>query len=317
MTILVTGAAGYVGNNLVRRLAQRGQPVRAMVHNVEKASRRLVDIKDKVEIVQGDISDRESLKRLITGVSAAIHLVAVAIEKGGQTYEDVNYQGTVNVVDAAEAAGVKRFIYMSQNGAAPDHWSRFLRSKGRAQQYVTSSSLQWTVLRPSVIFGQQDEFVNSIARMVRLTPLIFPNIGGGKALFQPVSVHDVVEATVRCLSDDGTIGKIFELGGPETLSLETIEKRIFRAMGVRRRLFPAPTWLLKPAVFIMEKTLPGAPVNLSLLGLLKQPNVVEDNALMSYFNHDPRPFFGENIAYLKDITAGQALKKIFTGAPVH
>jgi NADH dehydrogenase len=206
---------------------------------------------------------------------------------------------------------------MSQNGAAPDHWSRFLRSKGRAQQYVTSSSLQWTVLRPSVIFGVQDEFVNSIARMVRLTPLIFPNIGGGKALFQLISVHDVVEATVRCLTDEGTIGRILELGGPEILTLETIEKRIFRAMGVRRRLFPAPTWLLKPAVFVMEKTLPGAPVNLSLLELLKEPNVVNDNALMSYFNLDPRPFFGENIAYLKEITAGEAVKKIFTGAAVN
>lgn len=317
MTVLVTGAAGYVGNNLVQRLVAEGKPVRAMVRSIDKAERRLADVKGKVDIVQGNVTDRDSLQRVMSGVSAVVHLVAIAIETGGHTYEEINYQGTVNVVDAAEAAGVQRFIFMSQNSASPDHWSRFLRSKGRAQQYVTSSNLRWTVLRPSVIFGPQDEFVNSIARLVRLTPVVFPNIGGGKALFQPVSVLDVVEAAALCLEDDGTIGKVFELGGPETLSLETMEKRIFKAMGVRRALFPAPAWLLKPAVFLMEKTLPGAPVNLSLLELLKEPNVVEDNALMLYFNIDPRPFIGVNIAYLEDITAGEALKRIFTGATVN
>lgn len=317
MTVLVTGAAGFVGNNLVRRLVEQGKPVRAMARHLEKANQRLADIKGKVEIIQGDVTDPDSLERAVSGVTAVVHLVALAIEKGGRTYDGINHQGTVNVVDAAKAAGVNRFVYMSQNNAAPEHESAFLRSKGRAQQYVTESGLQWTALRPSVIFGQQDEFVNSIARLVRLTPVIFPNIGGGKALFQPISVHDVVEAAVRSLDDEGTIGKALALGGPEILTLETMEKRIFRAMGTKRWLFPAPAGLLKPIVFLMEKTLPGAPVNLSLLELLKVPNVVDDNALMTYFNLDPRPFIGEHIAYLKDITAGEALRKIFTGATVN
>jgi NADH dehydrogenase len=243
--------------------------------------------------------------------------VAIALEKGAQTYEAINYQGTVNVVDAAQSAGVARFFNMSQNGAAPDHWSRFLRSKGRAQAYVASSGLQWTALRPSTIFGPQDEFFNSIARLVRLTPIIFPNIGGGKAQFQPVSVDDVVEATVRCVDDDGAVGKEFELGGPEVLTLQEIEKRIFKAMGTNRILIPGPVWLLRPAVFVMEKTLPGTPVNRNLLELLKVPNMVIDNALVSYFQMQPRAFAGENIAYLKNVTAGEAIRKIFRGATVN
>jgi uncharacterized protein YbjT (DUF2867 family) len=291
--------------------------VRAMVRNVEKASKRLADVKDKVEIVQGDIADREGLKDLMRDVSVVIHLVAIALEKGGQTYEDVNYQGTINVVDAAKAAGVPRFINMSQNGASPDHFSRFLRSKGRAQEYVASSGLRWTALRPSTLFGPQDEFFNSIARLVRLTPIIFPNIGGGTAQFQPVSVNDVAEATVRCVDDDGTIGKAFELGGPEVITLKEIEQRIFKAMGTNRFLIPGPIWLLRPAVFVMEKVLPGSPVSTTLLELLKVPNVVNDNALVSYFNMQPRAFSGENIAYLKNVTAGEALKKIFTGTTVN
>lgn len=317
MTILVTGAAGFLGNNVVRRLVEQGKPVRAIVRNVDKAGKRLADVKDRIEIVQGDVTDRDGLKNLMRDVSAVIHLVAIALEKGGQTYEDVNYQGTVNVVDAAQVAGVTRFINMSQNGAAPDHWSRFLRSKGRAQEYVASSSLQWTALRPSAIFGPQDEFFNSIARLVRLTPVIFPNIGGGKAQFQPVSVDDVAEATVRCLDDDGTIGKEFLLGGPEVLTLKEIEQRIFKAMGTNRILVPGPAWLLRPAVFLMEKLLPGTPVSTTLLELLKVPNVVSDNALVSYFEMQPRAFAGENIAYLKDVKAGEAIRKIFTGATVN
>lgn len=317
MVVLVTGAAGYLGNNMVRRLVEEGKLVRAVVRNVEKANKRLGDLKDRIEIVQGDVTDRAGLQPLMREVSVVIHLVAIALEKGAQTYEAINYQGTVNVVDAAQSAGVARFINMSQNGAAPDHWSRFLRSKGRAQQYVASSGLQWTALRPSAIFGPQDEFFNSIARLVRLTPIIFPNIGGGKAQFQPVSVDDVVEATVRCVDDDGAVGKEFALGGPEVLTLQEIERRIFKAMGTNRILIPGPAWLLRPAVFVMEKTLPGTPVNRTLLELLKVPNVVIDNALVSYFQMQPRAFAGENIAYLKNVTAGEAIRKIFRGATVN
>ena len=122
---------------------------------------------------------------------------------------------------------------------------------------------------------------------------------------------------MRSLDDDGTIGTEFELGGPEVLTLGEIEKRVLKAMDTSRTMINAPVGLLRPAVWVMEKTLPGAPVNLTLLELLKEPNVVKDNALVSYFKIEPRPFAGENIAYLKDATAGSALKRFFTGATVN
>ncbi|MFN8377970.1 MAG: complex I NDUFA9 subunit family protein [Anaerolineae bacterium] len=313
MAILVTGAAGFVGNNVVRRLVAEGKPVRAMVRDTDKAKVRLGDLKGKIEIVKGDVTDRASLAPAMRDVSAVVHTVAIAIEKGDATYEDVNYQGTIHVVDAAEAANVHRFVYVSQNGASSDHFSRFLRSKGRAQEYVSTSTLQWTAIRPSAIFGPQDEFFNSIARLVRVTPLIFPNIGGGKALFQPVSVEDVVTAIVRSIDDPATFEKSYDLGGPEVLTLETIERRILEAMKARRWLFNAPTWLLKVPVTLMEWLLPGTPVNRTLLELLKVPNTVADNGLGSYFKVEPTPFSGEHIAYLAESTAGSALKKMFTG----
>jgi NADH dehydrogenase len=246
-----------------------------------------------------------------------IHLVAIAIEKGGQTYEEINYQGTINVVTAANEAGVTRFINMSQNGADSSLPYRFLKSKGRAQEYVVSHAKNWTVLRPSAIFGPQDEFFNSLARLMKLTPLIFPNIGGGKAQFQPISIHDVVEAIIRSVDDDSTIGRELGLGGPEVLSLGEIEQRIHKTVGGPRLFFPAPVWLLRVPVFIMERVLPGSPVTSSLLDLLAVPNVVEDNALVTHFKMQPIPFNGENIAYLRDNKIGDSLKKFLTNATVN
>lgn len=317
MTILVTGAAGYLGNQTVKKLVALGHPVRALVRHPAKARLRLQEVADRIEIVEGDVTDRSSLAPAMRGVSAVIHYVAIAMEKGGQTYEDVNFQGTVNVLNAADAAGVKRFINMSQNGAQADLPYRFLASKGRAQDYVAASELQWTALRPSAIFGPQDEFFNTFARLLKVTPIVFPLIGGGKAELQPVSVHDVVEAAIRSLDDDSAIGKELALGGPEVLTLGEIERRIIEAMNTWRLLIPTPVALLRPAVTIMQAILPGSPVSTSLLELLAVPNTVPDNALVTHFGMQPIPFAGKHIAYLNNNSIGDTMAKFLHDATVN
>ncbi|MDE2818460.1 MAG: complex I NDUFA9 subunit family protein [Chloroflexota bacterium] len=317
MTVLVTGAAGYLGNQIVKKLVALGHPVRAMARRPAKAQLRLREVAASIEIVEGDVTVPASLSPAMADVSAVIHLVAIAMEKRGQTYEAVNFQGTVNVIDAAQAAGVKRFINMSQNGARSDLPYRFLASKGRAQEYVAASALQWTALRPSAIFGPQDEFFNTFARLLKLTPIVFPLIGGGKAEFQPVSVHDVVEAAIRCLDDEGLIGMELALGGPEVLTLGEIEARIIGALNTWRLLVPVPVAALRPLVAVMEAILPGSPVSASLLELLAVPNTVPDNALVTHFAMQPVPFAGEHIAYLKDNSIGDALAKFFRDATVN
>lgn len=317
MTVVVTGAAGFVGNNVIRKLLAKNKEVRAVVRNPEKANIRLKEYKDRIEIVQGDVTDRESMMRIMQGASAVIHTVAISMEKGGQTYDEVNYQGTINVADAAEAAGAGRFINVSQNGADSSVPYAFLRSKGKAQDYVETSGLRWTALRPSAIFGPQDEFFNTFARLVKLTPVIFPLIGGGVARFQPVSVYDVAEAAVRSLDDETAVHKNLGLGGPEVLTLKDIEQRVIKALDTSRVLTPVPVGLLRPVVSIMQSTLPGSPVSTSLLDLLAVDNTVPNNALVEHFKMDPIPFSGEHIAYLRDVSAGQALKKFFTGATVN
>lgn len=317
MTILVTGANGFMGNTIVKKLVAQGKPVRAMVRDEEKTRKRLSDVSDKIEVVQGDVRDREGIKRLFEGVSAVIHLVAVAIEKGDATYEAVNTQGTINVVDAAVEAGVPRFINMSQNGASSKVPYRFLKSKGLAQDYVAAHAPSWTALRPSAVFGPQDEFFNTFARLLKVTPLVFPLVGGGKAQFQPVSIFDVAEAAVRSLTQDETIGKELALGGPEVLTLGEIEKRILEAVGAKRMMVSAPVALLRPAVWVMERVLPGSPVTSGLLDLLAVPNTVADNALVSVFQMTPTPFSGSHLNYLRDNTLGDTLAKFFRNATVN
>ncbi|MCS6836109.1 MAG: complex I NDUFA9 subunit family protein [Anaerolineae bacterium] len=319
MTIVVTGAAGFVGNNVIHKLLNAGKTVRALVRKggMEKANIRLGKFGERVQIVEGDVRDRARMMEVMRGATAVVHTVAISMEKRGATYEDVNFQGTINVVDAAEKAGAERFIYIGQNGSSSSVPYRFLNSKGKAQDYVESSKLAWTALRPSAIFGPQDEFFNTFARLVRLTPFIFPLIGGGKAEFQPVSVYDVAEVVLRSLDDDKTIGQAYDLGGPEVLTLGEIEKRVIEALGTSRLLVPVPVALLRPVVIVMQSVLPGSPVSTGLLDLLAVPNTVPRNALVEVFGMTPIPFSGEHIAYLRNNTAGQALNKFFTNATVN
>lgn len=317
MTILVTGANGFVGNTLIRKLVEQGKSVRALVRDKDKTEKRLGSLASGIDIVNGDVRDRASLDRAMFGVSVVAHLAAIAIEKGDATYEAVNYQGTVNVVDAAVKAGVSRFINMSQNGASSSVPYRFLKSKGLAQEYVAAHAPAWTALRPSAIFGPQDEFFNTFARLLRVTPLVFPLVGGGTSEFQPVSVYDVAEAAARSIDDDTTISKELGLGGPEVLTLAEIEKRVMKALNTNRLLIPVPVPLLRPAVWVMERVLPGSPVTTGLLDLLAIQNTVPDNALVNHFGMQPIPFSGSHTDYLRDNTISDTLAKFFRNATIN
>jgi NADH dehydrogenase len=159
--------------------------------------------------------------------------------------------------------------------------------------------LDWTAFRPSVIWGPEDEFANTFARLVLLTPLIFPIVGDETSKFQPVWVEDVVTCFVKALDDPGTYGKEYELGGPEVITLEDIERRTLNALGAKRLMIRFPMPVLRLVVALMETFLPAPPVTRSLMELLAIQNVTTKNSIYGFVSN-PRPFTAENAAYMRN-----------------
>jgi uncharacterized protein YbjT (DUF2867 family) len=308
--VLVTGAAGFVGTHVCRQLTRQGSRVRGLVRSPAKAAERLAQL--PVDLHVGDVRDDMALRRALQGCDAVVHLAAIAIERPGQTYDDVNTRGTHRVLDAMHAAGVRRLVHMSQNFAESTSPYRFLRSKGRAEDAVRASGTDWTVLRPSVIFGREDEFVNVLARLVRLSPLVYPLPGSGKARFQPVAVDDVARVVAMALEQDKTIRRAYPLGGPARLTLRQMVERILVALEAKRLIVPVPVGVLRPVIAVAQRVLPGFPVTTELLDLLAIDNVVEGNSLHDDFGVVPTPFAPEELEYLRDIRRRDALRSLFT-----
>lgn len=310
--LLVTGAAGFVGAHVCRELARRGWRVRALVRDPARAARRLASY--PVTMRTGDIRDRAAVRDAIAGAQGVVHLAAIAIERRGESYTSVNREATELLLDAAREAGVRRFVHMSQNGASPDSAFAFTRSKGEAEAAVTASDREWTVLRPSVIFGPEDEFVNVLGRLVRLSPGVLPLPDGGRARFQPVSVEDVARAVARVLDRPESAGMVYPIGGPSVLTLRQMAERILLAMGAHRAIVGTPRGALRPLVALLQRVLPHPPVTTSLLDLLALDNVVPDNAITSALGIEPVPFAPEELLWLRRITLGDALRSFFGDA---
>lgn len=307
-SVLVTGAAGFVGTHVCRHLTARGARVRGLARSPVKAAERLAPM--PVELHIGDVRDALVMQRAMQGCDTVVHLAAIAIERRGQTYEDINARGTERVLAAMQTTGVRRLIHMSQNGAASSLPYRFLRSKGLAEDAVRATGTDWTILRPSVIFGPEDEFVNVLARLVRLSPFVYPLPGGGTARFQPIAVDDVAQVVATALAERDTIHQAHALGGPAQLTLRQMIERVLLAMDAKRFLFPLPTVLLRPLIALVQRILPNPPVTTELLDLLAIDNVVPGNALRDTFAIVPTPFAPEELTYLEGITARGALRSL-------
>src|ERR1700686_559366 len=286
--VLVTGAAGLVGIHTCRELTKNGWQVRALIRDPARAAMALGQL--PVEFRVGDARDATTLRNCLSGCGAVVHLAAIAIEKKGESYRESNTAATERLISAARAESVQRIIFMSQNGADSRSPYPFLRSKGVAQDSVKTSGLRWTILRPSVIFGPEDQFVNVLGRLIRLAPKIFPLPGGGNARFQPIAADDVARVVRLTLEKKETVQQSYDLGGAVPLTLRQMTERILIAMGTHRKLVSVPVKALRPVVALAQRLLPNPPVTPSLLDLLALDNTVANNALTEYFKVVPIPF---------------------------
>ena len=308
--VLVTGASGLVGIHTCRELTKNGWQVRALVRDPAKAALALGQL--PVEFRVGDVRDASALRSSLNGCGAVVHLAAIAIEHKTEKYTETNTAATERLISAARAENVQRVIFMSQNGADSRSKHPFLHSKGVAQDSIRTSGLQWTVLRPSVIFGPEDQFVNVLGRLIRLTPKFFPLPGGGRARFQPIAVDDVARVIRLTLEKKETLQQNYDLGGPAVLSLRDMTERILVAMGTTRTLVSVPVKALRPIVRLMQRVLPNPPITSGLLDLLAIDNTVSNNALKEVFKVSPTPFAGDELGYLRRITFRNALSSLFS-----
>ena len=309
MPVLVTGAAGLVGIHTCRELTKNGWQVRALVRDPARAAMALGQL--PVEFRVGDARDASTLRSSLSGCGAVVHLAAIAIEKKGESYRESNTAATERLISAARAENVQRILFMSQNGADSRSPYPFLRSKGVAQDTIKTSGLRWTIFRPSVIFGPEDQFVNVLGRLIRLTPKIFPLPNGGSARFQPIAADDVARVVRLSLEKKETLGQVYELGGAVPLTLREMTERILTAMGTTRRLVSVPVKVLRPVVALAQRVLPNPPVTSGLLDLLALDNTVARNALTETFKIVPIPFAADELQYLRRITAKNAFRSLF------
>jgi uncharacterized protein YbjT (DUF2867 family) len=293
-TVLLIGGTGYVGTPLRAALREAGHTVRLLVRSADDRYTA-----QGYEVAQGDVTDPDSLARAMEGIDAVINLVAIIKEKGGATFERVNYQGSVHVVDTARANGVRRILQMSALGAAnlPDY--PYFYTKWRAENYVKDSGLEWTIFRPSIVFGpgEDEQFVTQLADVVKKAPVV-PVVGDGRSRFQPIHVDDVAAAFTSALDDPGSVGQTYEIAGPEVLTYEEMLDECARTLGKRKRKVHVPVPLMMPAAGIMG-AIPfiEAPVTTEQLKMLKIDNTTENNATPRLVGRAPIPFRG-NIGYI-------------------
>lgn len=287
MKVLVTGGSGFVGREIVRQLVAAGHAVRVLARGTKPAV-------NGVETVTGTVLRPESLPAACAGCDAVIHLVGIISEVGDQTFERVHTEGTRNLIAAARNAGIQRFVQMSALGTRPEAASRYHRSKWEAEQAVRSSGLAWTILRPSLVYGPGDGFVNLFVRMSRWSPVL-PVIGSGQSLVQPVAVADVARCFVGALGEPGSVSQTFDVCGPDRLSFNAVLEEILAATG-RRRLklhLPLPLARFQAAVleFVFPKLLGQAPpLNREQIVMLGEDNVGNPRPAAELFHFEPASF---------------------------
>jgi uncharacterized protein YbjT (DUF2867 family) len=286
MMILVTGATGFVGSHLVRRLRKENIPVRAIVRTPAKAQ-ALRDL--GAEVVAGDIADPWSLIAAAEGAERVVHLVGIIQEERGATFRSVHVDGTRNVLEAAAKVGVKHFFHQSALGTREGAKSEYHRTKWEAEALVRESGIPYTILRPSLIYGPGDLFTVRLAEMIRLSPVL-PVIGSGRSRVQPVFIDDVVSCIVKAIMSDAFRGRVLEIGGPDQLTYTEVTKTIADALGVDRPAVHLPLPFMRLMAKAAEMVLPKPPVTTDQLIMLQEDNICGMQDIREAFGVEPVAF---------------------------
>ncbi len=273
--VTVFGGSGFVGRNLVQRLAEDGWMVRVAVRDTEAALfLKVLGGAGQIVPIGADVTDRATVDAAVRDADAVINLVGILYERGRRTFQRIHVDGARNVAEAAKAAGAGRFVQMSAIGANAGSPAAYARSKAAGERAAMDAFTGASAVRPSVVFGPEDDFFNRFAKLAQ----ILPALPVFDTSFQPVYVADVAEAIVRILDNPKAAGHIYELGGPRVISFREVMELVMSETGRRRLLFPMPLWAASVEALFLEM-LPVPPLTRDQVKLLGIPNVVRPGAL--------------------------------------
>jgi len=282
---VVFGGSGFIGRNVVRELAKRGWRIRVAVRRPHHAQfLRPMGAVGQIQLFQANVRHRPSVAEALKGANAVVNLVGILFQHGSQSFARVQSQGSAVIADLAAKAGVETFIHMSAIGADAEGDSLYARTKGEAERAVRAALPAATILRPSIVFGPEDQFFNKFAAMAAMTPPFLPLpilIGGGATKFQPVYVDDVADAVCAAMTRPESKGRTYELGGPRTYTFRQLLEFMLRETGMRRTLLPVP-FAIAPAFGFAGEVMGAAPfidppITRDQVKLLKRDNIVGES----------------------------------------
>lgn len=294
-TVFLTGATGFVGTEILKTLLDKGYRVKAFVRDPGKLA-----VKDeKIEIVKGDILDVESVNKGVVGSDVVVNLVGIIREfpDRGVTFENMHFIATKNVVDAAKTNKINRFIQMSANGTRENAVSNYHKTKYKAEEYLINSGLTYTILRPSLIYGERDSFINMLNDFMRKLP-IFSYFGDGSYPMQPVSVKEVAEIFVKSIDNENTYNRIFSVCGKDVFTYKQLLQIIMEVTGRKRLLLSVPEFFIEMGIGLFG-SFSWFPITKDQFIMLKEGNVCDNDEIFRITGVEKRDFKGYLRSYLK------------------
>ncbi|MFC1620333.1 SDR family oxidoreductase [Candidatus Neomarinimicrobiota bacterium] len=307
MNVALFGGTGFIGSYLVEELLDRDHRPHLLVR---PGSEKKVIRAEECNLIMGDLDDVKAIHASLDACDAAVYCVGIIREdrRTGKTFHKVQYENAKAVVDAAVEMGVPRFILMSANGVRPDGTS-YQRSKYMAEEYLKTTGLQWTIFRPSVIFGDprgKMEFCTQLRdELIKLplpVPLFYQGLlptGAGRFLLSPVHVRDVASIFVKSLELAVTVGQTFDLGGKDTVDWKTAVMTIAQASGRHKWTLPVPAAAFYLIAALLDR-FTFFPVTREQLSMLLEGNVADSQEVFRIFNIDPIPFDTNSLKYLRE-----------------
>lgn len=275
--VTIFGGTGFLGRHTVRALAKAGWRIKvASRHPARGFFLRPLGQVGQIEFVKCDIADKDQVAAALAGADAVVNLCGILFARG-QSFEDVQSDGPANVAEAAAAAGVTAMVQVSAIGADRESDSVYARTKAEGEIRVREAFAAATILRPSIVFGPEDDFFNRFATLARMAPAL-PLVGGGKTRFQPVFVGDVAAAIATALQSNAARGKTYELGGPTVYSFRQLLELMLKEIGRKRLLVPLPFGMASFMAFFLQLA-PKPQLTPDQVKLLKRDNVVSPTAL--------------------------------------